>query len=164
MLTPRKTQLELIQSKIYTADSIRPMLLYWRFKDEKIVFTNGCFDIIHRGHIDYLCKAADCGTQLIIGLNSDDSVRRLQKGPSRPLQDEQSRALILAALHFVSAVVCFNEDTPYDLIKQIQPDVLVKGSDYKIEQIAGHDLVKEVKLIDFLPGYSTSGIERKIKG
>jgi rfaE bifunctional protein nucleotidyltransferase chain/domain len=164
MQPPHKTHLELIQSKLFTADTIRPMLLYWRFKGDKIVFTNGCFDLLHRGHIDYLSKAADCGTQLIIGLNSDDSVRRLQKGPSRPIQDEQSRALILAALHFVSAVVSFSEDTPYDLIKQIQPDVLVKGSDYKIDQIAGHDLVKEVKLIDFLTGYSTSAIEKKIKG
>ncbi len=161
------TQLELIRSKILNRDLLKNQVYSWRFKSEKIVFTNGCFDLLHQGHIDYLSKAADCGTMLLVGINSDDSVRRLAKGPSRPLQDEYSRALIIASLHFVSGVIVFDEDTPYNLINLIQPDVLVKGSDYRVEQIAGHDLVLAkggaVKLIDFLEGYSTSGIEKKIR-
>ncbi len=167
MHNPYKTNLDVIRSRIFTFDTLQSAIYSWRFKDYKIVFTNGCFDIIHQGHIDYLSKAADCGTVLIIGVNSDASVKKLSKGASRPIQDENSRALILASLHFVSAVVIFNEDTPYDLIKMIQPDVLVKGSDYKVEQIAGHDIVLakggEVKLIDYLDGYSTSAIEKKIR-
>jgi rfaE bifunctional protein nucleotidyltransferase chain/domain len=167
MQAPKKTQLDIVQSRIYTSEALDLALPVWRFKDHKIVFTNGCFDILHRGHIDYLSKAADCGTFLIVGVNSDDSVRRLNKGPARPLQDQDSRALMIASLHFVGAVVIFDEDTPYELISCIQPDVLVKGSDYRIDQIAGHDIVQakggEVKLIDFLEGYSTSSIEKKIK-
>ncbi|HXC05558.1 MAG TPA: D-glycero-beta-D-manno-heptose 1-phosphate adenylyltransferase [Bacteroidia bacterium] len=167
MSVPIPTHLDIIQKRIFTAERLAPQLLTWRFHSQKIVFTNGCFDILHRGHIDYLSKAADCGNILIIGLNSDASTKKLNKGASRPIQDETSRALILASLHFVSAVVLFDEDTPYELIKLIQPDVLVKGADYKIEQIAGHDIVQakggEVKLIPFLEGFSTSGIEQKIK-
>jgi rfaE bifunctional protein nucleotidyltransferase chain/domain len=162
----KKTQLELIKSKIHPSEVLGHLLPIWRFKEHKIVFTNGVFDLLHQGHVDYLSKAADCGTLLIVGINSDDSVKRLGKGKSRPLQDEYSRALIIAALHFVSAVIIFNEDTPYELIQLIQPEVLVKGSDYKVEQIAGHDIVLakggEVKLIDYLDGYSTSAIEKKI--
>jgi rfaE bifunctional protein nucleotidyltransferase chain/domain len=134
--------------------------------NKKVVFTNGCFDILHRGHIEYLSKAKDLGDVLVIGLNTDDSVSRL-KGPHRPLQDEVSRAHIMAALEFVDYVVYFNEDTPYELIKKVQPDVLVKGADYKIEDIVGYDIVMAkggtVETIDFLPGYSTSAIEAKIK-
>jgi rfaE bifunctional protein nucleotidyltransferase chain/domain len=167
MLPARQTSLEITQSKIHTLDSLRQRLHFWRFKGEKIVFTNGVFDLLHRGHVDYLSKAADCGTMLIVGINADESVRKLAKGPSRPLQDETSRALIIASLHCVNAVIVFPEETPYDLIKLIQPDVLVKGSDYKVEQIAGHDIVQAnggtVTLIDFLEGYSTSAIEKKIR-
>jgi rfaE bifunctional protein nucleotidyltransferase chain/domain len=167
MLLPKKHQLDIIRSRIYTTETLKHMLPVWRFKSQKIVFTNGCFDLIHQGHIDYLSKAADCGDLLIVGVNSDDSVRRLAKGPSRPLQDQESRALIIASLHFVSSVVIFDEDTPYELIRLVQPDVLVKGSDYRVDQIAGHDIVQakggEVKLIDFLQGFSTSAIEKKIR-
>ncbi len=167
MLPPRRTHLEIAESKILSLEMLRQKLYFWRFKEEKIVFTNGVFDLLHRGHIDYLSKAADCGTMLIVGVNADESVRKLAKGPSRPLQDERSRALIMASLHCVNAVVIFGEDTPYELIKLIQPDVLVKGSDYKVEQIAGHDIVQAkrgtVKLIEFLEGYSTSAIEKKIR-
>jgi rfaE bifunctional protein nucleotidyltransferase chain/domain len=135
-------------------------------KNKKIVFTNGCFDILHKGHVDYLAKAADLGDVLVLGLNTDESVSRL-KGPHRPIQDEQSRMLIMASLSFVDAVVLFNEPTPLKLIELVQPDVLVKGSDYNIEQIVGYNVVKakggEVKTIDFLAGYSTSAIEKKIK-
>ena len=122
--------------------------------------------MVHKGHIDYLNRAADLGDILVMGLNTDASVSNL-KGPHRPIQDEQSRLLIMAALQCVSAVVLFNEETPYDLIKLVQPDVLVKGSDYQPENIVGYDIVTSkggtVKTIDFLPGYSTSAIEKRIK-
>ena len=130
------------------------------------MFTNGCFDLLHQGHIDYLSKASDLGKHLVVGVNSDDSVRQLGKGSNRPLQDQYSRALIIAALHFVDLVLIFNEDTPERLIKEVRPDVLVKGSDYTIDQIIGADYVLEqggeVKTIDFLNGYSTSNIVKKI--
>ena len=135
-------------------------------QDKKIVFTNGCFDLLHRGHVDYLAKAADLGDVLILGLNTDASVSKL-KGPQRPIQDEQSRLHIIASLGFVDAVVLFDEETPLDLIDLVQPDVLVKGSDYKPEAIVGFDIVKlkggKIQTIDFIPGYSTSLIEKKIK-
>jgi D-glycero-beta-D-manno-heptose 1-phosphate adenylyltransferase len=159
--------LDIIKKKIQVFPAFKFVLNQWRFKDEKIVFTNGCFDILHQGHIDYLSKAADLGTKLIVGVNTDSSVRRLGKGKSRPIQDEQSRALIIAALGCVSAVVIFDEDTPYELIKIVQPHILVKGSDYTIDQVAGADIVinngGRVALIDYLPGYSTSAIEKRIK-
>lgn len=121
---------------------------------------------MHRGHIDYLSKAADLGDILVIGLNTDSSVSKL-KGNGRPIIDEYSRALLLASFVFVSAVVFFDEETPYNLIKQIKPDILVKGSDYSIDQIVGHDIVigkgGQVVTLEFLPGFSTSAIERKIK-
>jgi len=160
------TNLEIINSKIYTPERIIHQLSVWRFKDRKIVFTNGCFDILHQGHIDYLSKAADLGHVLIIGVNNDASTRNL-KGPSRPINDEYSRAMILAALHFTDAVILFDEATPYNLIKYIQPDILVKGADYTIEQIAGSDIVLakggQVITIELLPGFSTSAIEARIK-
>ena len=160
------THYETLQSKILNNESLPEKLKAWHEAGKKIVFTNGCFDLLHLGHIDYLSKAADCGDVFIIGVNSDASVRKL-KGEHRPIQDENSRLRILAALSFVTAVIVFTEETPYELIKIIQPDVLVKGADYKVEQIAGHDIVLakggEVILIDFLPGYSTSAIEKKIR-
>jgi len=159
-------KLELINSMIFDdKEEIKFWLGYWRFQQKKIVFTNGCFDILHRGHIDYLAKAADLGDVLIIGLNTDESVSRI-KGKGRPIQDQHSRAMILKALHFVDAVVLFNEDTPYDLIKFVKPDVLVKGSDYKPEDIVGYDVVKEkdgeIIAIDFLDGFSSSSIIQRI--
>lgn len=154
-----------IKSKILSEDNLNILINEWREKNQKIVFTNGCFDLLHLGHIDYLAKAKDLGDKLIIGVNTDDSVRRL-KGVYRPLQDEHSRLHILAALEFVDAVILFNEDTPYELIKKIQPDVLVKGADYKIEDIVGYDIVTsrggEVKTIEYLEGYSTTSIEQRI--
>ncbi len=155
-----------IQKKIQTNDSLADLLNRWELQKKKIVFTNGCFDILHRGHIEYLSKAADLGDVLFIGVNTDASVRKL-KGKNRPLQDEYSRLLILGALEFVDALILFDEETPYELIKKVQPNILVKGSDYQPEDIVGYDIVKakggEIKTIDFLPGYSTSGIEQKIK-
>jgi rfaE bifunctional protein nucleotidyltransferase chain/domain len=159
--------LQNIQSKIFPQanDDLSRLVAYWNFKNQKIVFTNGCFDILHRGHIDYLAKAADLGNVLLIGLNTDASVSRL-KGAGRPVQDQDSRALTLAALSFVNAVVLFDEDTPYELIKFVQPDVLVKGSDYKTEDIVGADIViakgGEVQTLDFLEGYSTTGIIQRL--
>jgi rfaE bifunctional protein nucleotidyltransferase chain/domain len=162
-------KLEIIRKKIftYTDAEYHRMLAIWQFQRKKIVFTNGCFDILHLGHIDYLSKAADLGDLLIIGLNSDKSVSKI-KGNSRPIQDEISRAMVLASLGFVDVVVFFGEDTPYNLIKVTRPDILVKGADYKPEDIVGYDIVKnkggEIITIEFLEGYSTSAIEKKILG
>lgn len=154
--------LSLIQSKILLDRiELQFALSIWKFKDQKIVFTNGCFDIIHRGHVEYLAKAASLGDQLIIGLNSDASVKRL-KGHSRPVQDENTRALVLASFSFVSKVVFFDDDTPYELIKLVQPDILVKGGDYEADDIVGADIVKakkgEVVTIDLVEGHSTTSI------
>ena len=162
-------RLEIIRKKIftYTDDDYSRMLAIWRFQGKKIVFTNGCFDILHLGHIDYLSSAKELGDLLIIGLNTDESVRRI-KGSNRPIQDEIARAFVLASLGFVDAVVFFGEDTPYNLIKTTQPDILVKGADYKPEDIVGYDIVKikggEIVTIEFLEGYSTTAIEKKILG
>ncbi len=160
------THIESIHSKIHTWETLKTQVATWQAQGKKIVFSNGCFDLVHKGHIDYLNRAADLGDVLVMGLNTDASVSKL-KGPHRPIQDEQSRLLIMAALQCVSAVVLFNEETPYDLIKLVQPDVLVKGSDYQPENIVGYDIVTSkggmVKTIDFLPGYSTSAIEKRIK-
>ena len=144
--------------------SLLQVISIWRAEGKKIVFTNGCFDLLHLGHIDYLAKAADLGGILIIGLNTDNSVRIL-KGKGRPINNNHSRATLLAALSFVDAVTLFDEETPYNLISSIEPDILVKGSDYKIEEIAGHEIVQakggKVITIDLLPGYSTTLIEDK---
>ena len=134
-------------------------------QNKKIVFTNGCFDLIHPGHVEYLEKAKSLGDILIVGVNSDDSVKRL-KGKNRPILSEKDRVLILSAFYFVDFVTIFNEDTPYDLIKLIIPDVLVKGGDWQIENIVGKDIVEKyggiVKTIDFKENYSTTNIIKKI--
>jgi len=158
--------LEVIKNKIYNAETLTRMLAMWRFQDKKVVFTNGCFDILHLGHIDYLSKAKDLGDVLIVGVNTDESVKRL-KGESRPLTDEVSRSIIMASLQFVDAVVLFGEDTPYELLKEVQPDTLVKGKDYREEEVVGYDIVKKkggrVITLDLLEGYSTTAIELRIK-
>ena len=160
------TQLEILKQKLLTLEQLPPKLAYWRFHNQKIVFTNGVFDLLHRGHIEYLAGARDLGDVLIIGLNSDASVKLLGKPATRPLQDEQTRATILAALRFVDGIVLFEEETPYNLIAAVQPDVLVKGGDYKVEEIAGHDIVQarggEVALMDFVAGHSTTNLENKL--
>ena len=160
-------KLEVIQSKIMSKEKLAHELLQWRFKSKTIVFTNGVFDLLHRGHVTYLAQAADLGDVLVLGINSDASAKKLNKGSTRPLQDEQSRALIAASLHLVTAVIIFDEETPADLIKLVQPDVLVKGGDWKPEQIVGYDTVKanggQVLSINFVPGFSTTAIEQKIK-
>ena len=133
---------------------------------QKIVFTNGCFDVLHFGHVRYLLEAKKLGDILVVGLNSDDSVRRL-KGPSRPINGEKERAFVLAALSFVDYVVLFEEDTPENLIKSVRPDVLVKGGDYALDQIVGADFVTQnggtVTTIPFVEGYSSSHIIEQLK-
>lgn len=152
--------------KIKTLPDATLQVTEWKAQGRKIVFTNGCFDLLHLGHVDYLEKARSLGDKLVLGLNSDNSVSRF-KGPNRPIQDQNSRARVLAALQFVDLVVFFNEDTPLNLITALQPDILVKGSDYLAENIVGADVVKSgggvVKTIEFVPGYSTSKIVEKIK-
>lgn len=134
-------------------------------KNQKIVFTNGCFDILHKGHVAYLHAASKLGDILIIGLNTDNSVKRL-KGPDRPLKDEETRALILSAMQFIDYIVLFDEDTPYNLINIVKPDILVKGGDYKIEDIVGYDIVTQkggkIMTIDFVEGHSSTKIINKM--
>ncbi len=145
-------------SKIKTKDEIAELLK--NFRNKKIVFTNGCFDILHVGHVKYLEIAKSFGDMLIVGLNSDESVRRL-KGESRPINISEDRAYVLSALESVSFVVEFGEDTPYELIKAIQPDVLVKGGDYKGKEVIGSDIAKELRLVDFVDGKSTTNIIKR---
>ncbi|WP_430816714.1 D-glycero-beta-D-manno-heptose 1-phosphate adenylyltransferase [Carboxylicivirga sp. RSCT41] len=160
------TQLDKIHDKIKNREAAKAIVAQWNKNNESIVFTNGCFDIVHRGHIDYLSKAKDKGSKLILGLNTDASVQRL-KGPQRPVVDEQSRAILMASLQFIDLVVFFDEDTPYELIKDLQPDILVKGSDYNAKDIVGYDILMakggKVETIDFVPGFSTTSIVEKIK-
>ena len=158
--------LEKIYDKILNSESLEERLNLWRKEGKTIVFSNGCFDILHRGHVEYLSKAADLGDVLVIGLNTDASVRRI-KGPSRPVNDEKARAVVLAALEFVDAVIFFEEDTPYNLIKFVQPDVLVKGKDYKAEDIVGYDIVVgkggRVETIELVDGFSTTKTIEKMR-
>ena len=160
------SKLSNLEKKVMSPEELKAALNVWRLLEKKIVFTNGCFDLLHLGHIDYLSKAADLGDKLIIGVNSDSSTFVL-KGPGRPINDQRARSLILASLSFVDAVVLFEEQTPYNLISWVLPDVLVKGADYTIPQIVGSELVLqnggEVHTIEYLPGYSTTLIEKKIK-
>jgi rfaE bifunctional protein nucleotidyltransferase chain/domain len=159
--------LELIKSKILDQAALNRTLAFWRFKNWKIVFTNGCFDILHPGHINYLAKARSLGNVLIIGLNTDESVKRI-KGENRPVLDQNSRATILSSLLFVDGVVFFNDDTPKRLIDQIQPDILVKGGDYRPDDIVGADIVRakggEVITINLVEGFSTSSVIKKLAG
>ena len=159
--------------KIKNLQQAKDQVNIWKSKGNKIVFTNGCFDLLHLGHVDYLEKARSLGDKLVLGLNSDNSVSRF-KGLNRPIQDQNSRARVLAALQFIDLVVFFNEDTPLNLISELVPNVLVKGSDYSAEAndhsaeyIVGSDVVKRnggvIKTIDFVTGYSTSKIVEKIK-
>ena len=154
-----------IKNKLLSREALETKLAEWRSAGETIVFTNGCFDILHRGHVEYLAQAADLGDKLIVGLNTDASVKRL-KGESRPINDEKSRALLLSALQFVDVVVFFDEDTPYELIKQVQPDILVKGNDYKPEEIVGYDIVTaksgKVLTINLVEGFSTTNIIKRL--
>ncbi len=157
---------EIIKAKIMDETSFLKIRNGYRLLSKKLVFTNGCFDLLHRGHIDYLSKAASLGDYLVVAINSDASVQKL-KGKNRPIADEKSRAEIMASLFFVDAVIIFDDDTPLRLIKLIKPDLLIKGADYTISTIVGADEViangGNVNTIQFLEGYSTSLIEKKIK-
>ncbi len=154
-----------IQHKIHTIETIPAALSEWRAQGNRLVFTNGCFDLLHFGHLHYLAEARDLGERLIVGMNSGASVSRL-KGPHRPINDELTRTHLMAALEVVDAVILFEEDTPYQLIQLIQPDILVKGGDWKPEQIVGSDIVLarggQVLSLPFITGYSTTNIEQKI--
>jgi D-glycero-beta-D-manno-heptose 1-phosphate adenylyltransferase len=158
--------IEIVQKKIYNRQEIIKTVAIWKFLGKKIAFTNGCFDILHTGHIHSLSQAAKEGDILLVGLNSDSSARGL-KGPGRPVNDEQSRATVLASLLMVDAVVIFDEETPLNLITSIMPDVLVKGGDYSVEQIAGAKEVQanggRVVINSLVEGFSTTGILKKIQ-
>ena len=160
------SHLNKINSKIFSLDDLKNQVNAWKQAGEEVVFTNGCFDIIHRGHIEVLAQTADLGDRLIIGLNSDSSIQKL-KGEDCPIIEEQSRAILLASLEFVDAVVIFSEDTPLKLISALLPDVLAKGGDYEIETIVGHEIVQQnggkVKLVPFVDGFSSTTIIEKIK-
>ncbi len=159
-------QLNKIGDKINTYDSIETLAKQWKNEGLTIVFTNGCFDILHYGHLHYLAAARDLGDRLVVGLNSAASVSRL-KGAHRPLNDELTRQYLLAALSFIDAIVVFEEDTPIELIKRVKPTILVKGGDYALDQIVGADIVIEnggqVMSLPFVEGYSTTNLEQKIK-
>ncbi len=158
--------MEKTEQKIKTWPEAKALVKQWQTEGQNVVFTNGCFDLLHLGHVDYLEKARHLGDKLVLGLNTDDSVSRF-KGPQRPIQDQVSRARVLAALAFVDLVVLFDDDTPLHLISELMPNTLVKGSDYLAENIVGADVVKtaggQVKTIDFVPGYSTTRIVEKIR-
>lgn len=158
--------IQAIPAKLYSQKDIGAQLKRWRLLNKKLVFTNGVFDIIHEGHVSSLSEAATYGDILIVGVNSDASVKRL-KGSTRPVNGEQARALVLASLLVTDAIVIFEEDTPLELIKALLPDVLVKGGDYSIDQIAGAKEVTEnggeVRLSAIVPGISTTLIINKMK-
>ncbi|MCF8448914.1 MAG: D-glycero-beta-D-manno-heptose 1-phosphate adenylyltransferase [Taibaiella sp.] len=159
-------KIQWIQHKIFSREELVRECNGWRLRNKKIVFTNGCFDILHHGHLDLLARAASLGNMLVVGLNTDSSVQRL-KGPLRPITHEQDRAFQIASLLFADAVCLFDEDTPEELIKAIKPDILVKGGDYTIDKIVGADFVQqnggEVHIIPFVDGYSTTGIISRIQ-
>ncbi|OQX70760.1 MAG: D-glycero-beta-D-manno-heptose 1-phosphate adenylyltransferase [Candidatus Cloacimonas sp. 4484_275] len=152
--------------KIVSRQEIEKIARILKKSNKKIVFTNGCFDIIHAGHIEYLREAKKLGDILILGLNSDSSVQKL-KGRNRPINDENARAIVLSEFKSVDYIVIFQEDTPYDLIEIVKPDVLVKGGDWKETEIVGADIVKKyggiVKSLEFKEGFSTTKIIEKIK-
>ena len=151
----------MINKKLIERNNLDTVLNKYREENKKIVFTNGCFDILHRGHVEYLQKARELGDLLVLGLNSDNSVKRL-KGNDRPINNEMDRSIVLSALECINYISIFDEDTPLELIKIVKPDILVKGGDYKIEDVVGREFAKETVLIDFVDGYSTTNIIKKI--
>ena len=157
-----------LSEKLHNKESLKTFLDSCNAQGKKVVFTNGCFDILHRGHVEYLTQARDLGDVMVLGLNTDSSVKRLGKSPERPINNEETRAVILAGLECIDAIVLFDEDTPYDLIAFVQPDVLVKGDDYKPEEIVGYDIVTakggKVITIPLVKGFSTTNLISKMKG
>ncbi len=152
-----------VKDRLYNLDNCDRLISRLKKEKKKIVFTNGCFDILHRGHLDYLWKAKELGNVLIIGLNSDKSTFRL-KGKNRPINNEHNRAVMLLSLKPVDYVIIFEQDTPAELITKVQPDILVKGGDYKKEEVVGYGIAKETIILPFLEDYSTSSFIEKIKG
>lgn len=159
-------KLTVVKNKIVNIQQAKRMIASWRILGQKIVFTNGCFDLLHAGHVISLTGAASFGNRLVVGLNADNSVRRL-KSANRPIQTQENRALLLAAMHLVDLVIIFEEDTPENLIREVNPDVLVKGGDYKIAEIAGAQWVLDqggkVELINYLDNSSSTNIINKIR-
>lgn len=159
--------ISIIDRKIMSLPELIRKVNAWKLLSDTVVFTNGCFDLLHRGHIEYLSKSADAGSRLIVAINADSSVKKLHKGALRPLQDERSRALLVASLFFVDAVVIFSEDTPLEVIKAVNPDIITKGGDWKPESIVGADWVIQqggkVISVPITEGFSTTAIEEKIK-
>lgn len=157
---------QLIKNKIFDGNQLKHQVRRWQLLGKKIVFTNGCFDILHQGHLEILSQAAASGDMLVVGVNSDHSVKNL-KGEGRPVNDESFRAFMLASLSIVDAVVLFDEPTPANLINDIEPDVLLKGGDYSIDQIVGaEEVIKnggEVKIVPLVKGYSTTALIEKIQ-
>lgn len=155
-----------IKAKVFTLPELQEKIRQWKADKERMVFTNGCFDLLHLGHLEYLANASDLGDRLILGVNSDESVKRL-KGSHRPVKDQRTRLILLGAFQFVDALVIFDEDTPEKLIKSISPDILVKGGDYSIDQIAGARHVisnsGSVSILPFVKGYSSTLLEKKIR-
>ncbi len=151
----------MITNKIVERSKIGETVSGLKDKGKKVVFTNGCFDLLHVGHVRYLSEARKLGDILVLGLNSDESVARIK--PGRPVVSEQDRAEVLSALSMIDFIVLFNEDTPYELIREVRPDILVKGADWKKEDIVGNDLVKEVRTIEFVEGISTTEIIKRIQ-
>lgn len=148
--------------KLVSLENLLAILPEFRNQGKKIVFTNGCFDILHKGHVAYLQQARDLGDILIVGLNSDSSVKKI-KGPDRPINNQEDRAFVLGGLASINYLVIFAESTPYEILSKIKPDVLVKGGDYKIEEVIGAEFARETCLIDFVEGYSTTRIIHKLQ-
>ena len=169
------SKIDFLRSRIVTLEEAQRKIGIWRMKEETIVFTNGCFDILHKGHVTYLAKAADLGNRLVVGINSDASVRNLGKGEERPINPENARQTLLASLTFVDLVILFEGDTPEALIQALVPDILVKGADYDPSErdknakkyIVGSDIVRahggQVAVIDLEEGFSTTGIIKKLR-
>jgi len=169
------THLEKLKNKLVDLKTAQEKVQQWKNEGKKIVFTNGCFDILHRGHVFYLAKSAELGDKMILGLNSDASVRRQNKGPKRPINDEQSRAFLLAALDFTDLIIIYDDETPLQLIKTLLPDVLVKGADYNADEtdenkktfIVGSKVVRKnggsVKTVELEQGFSTTNIVKKLR-
>jgi rfaE bifunctional protein nucleotidyltransferase chain/domain len=164
-----------LKAKIVDAKEAQLLINSWKFKGDKVVFTNGCFDILHQGHIMYLAKAAEMGNKMIVALNSDQSVRNQNKSPERPINPEDSRAIVLAGLGFIDLVVIFDAETPKEIIEFLNPDVLVKGADYDANEtdpntkkyIVGSDFVRKnngiVQVVELEQGFSTTSIIEKMK-
>ena len=160
------SQFNTLKNKLFSLENLKLQVKEWKATGEKVVFTNGCFDLVHQGHIEVLARTADLGTKLIVGLNSDSSIQKI-KNETRPIIQQQSRAILLASFSFVDAVVLFSEDTPINLISALLPHVLAKGGDYEIETVVGHEVVHKngggVILVPFVDGFSSTTIIEKIR-